>query len=162
MSCCICMLNNSNTNLGCNHSFCYDCISNWRQRNNTCPICRQIIRYRESDYLMSLGDKIKYTGITEYSQKGTSKELTLNETNILKNIFGNFIRFSKENLIIGDKILFQKYRDNCWFYGKIINLDNLEIDDSVFICRNSGKIFKTSPFNHKLIKDANDKIFKIL
>ena len=38
--CCICTVSNVNTNLTCNHSFCYNCINNWSSIHNTCPICR--------------------------------------------------------------------------------------------------------------------------
>ena len=28
----------------CNHIFCYSCLSVWLNKNNTCPICRTILR----------------------------------------------------------------------------------------------------------------------
>lgn len=41
-SCGICLeedINIDKTN--CQHNFCYNCINKWKQRSNTCPICRQ-------------------------------------------------------------------------------------------------------------------------
>ncbi|KAJ6220674.1 hypothetical protein RDWZM_006486 [Blomia tropicalis] len=28
----------------CGHQFCYDCISQWMQQRNRCPLCRQVVR----------------------------------------------------------------------------------------------------------------------
>lgn len=44
VSCCICMsepsLKNISTINGCKHHFCFDCISKWADRENTCPLCK--------------------------------------------------------------------------------------------------------------------------
>ena len=42
-TCSICLNNVSNCITSCNHMFCYDCINLWYLKNNTCPICRNVI-----------------------------------------------------------------------------------------------------------------------
>lgn len=41
--CSICMGNQQDTLLSCNHGFCKDCINTWTSTKATCPICRSII-----------------------------------------------------------------------------------------------------------------------
>lgn len=37
------------TTLSCNHTFCRSCINNWKNKNNTCPLCRKYITDYKSD-----------------------------------------------------------------------------------------------------------------
>ena len=49
--CSICLkkYNNDKVYLNCNHSFHRECINNWKERNDTCPICRKrIIKINEA------------------------------------------------------------------------------------------------------------------
>ena len=39
--CCICIERQVECVLSCFHAYCYDCIENWRQRDSTCPLCRE-------------------------------------------------------------------------------------------------------------------------
>jgi hypothetical protein len=43
--CCICMDKNTNNwvDIPCGHSFHYECIIEWNQTSNTCPICRSVL-----------------------------------------------------------------------------------------------------------------------
>lgn len=41
--CSICLTNKMDSITSCNHFFCYDCIHKWYSKNNTCPLCRQIL-----------------------------------------------------------------------------------------------------------------------
>jgi hypothetical protein len=45
IECCICMDKNSQEwiRTQCNHSFHRECLNNWTNTNNTCPICRKIL-----------------------------------------------------------------------------------------------------------------------
>ena len=36
------------THLECSHSFCKDCLNEWQEENNTCPICRSEIKIKNS------------------------------------------------------------------------------------------------------------------
>ena len=42
--CCICLTLPQPSDLalvnGCNHTFCFDCIDTWAERENTCPLCK--------------------------------------------------------------------------------------------------------------------------
>jgi hypothetical protein len=51
-SCSICLLNLDN-NIGilnCGHSFHLKCIEDWREKNDSCPICRNQIIYANYDH----------------------------------------------------------------------------------------------------------------
>ena len=46
LQCSICLKNLDKSNqleLECSHIFHISCISDWKKRNNTCPICRKMI-----------------------------------------------------------------------------------------------------------------------
>jgi len=39
--CCICLDKEIDTILGCFHGYCQECIDEWRERDETCPLCRE-------------------------------------------------------------------------------------------------------------------------
>ena len=51
--CCICFeeprANNIATLNGCNHEFCLDCVTEWAETNNVCPLCRAPFQSIESN-----------------------------------------------------------------------------------------------------------------
>lgn len=51
--CSICLLNSIEMALPCGHSFCDKCISDWRKKQKTCPLCRTEVK--SSAYVM-VGD----------------------------------------------------------------------------------------------------------
>eukprot|EP00658_Telonema_sp_P-2_P004586 TRINITY_DN11703_c0_g1_i10.p1 TRINITY_DN11703_c0_g1~~TRINITY_DN11703_c0_g1_i10.p1 ORF type:complete len:209 (+),score=53.11 TRINITY_DN11703_c0_g1_i10:156-782(+) len=55
--CCLCMNNLSNVSLACSHSFCQDCLDNWLQREETCPMCREQSTESES-YVMITDEEL--------------------------------------------------------------------------------------------------------
>eukprot|EP00003_Mantamonas_plastica_P004983 TRINITY_DN13999_c0_g1_i1.p2 TRINITY_DN13999_c0_g1~~TRINITY_DN13999_c0_g1_i1.p2 ORF type:complete len:173 (+),score=58.43 TRINITY_DN13999_c0_g1_i1:538-1056(+) len=40
--CIVCMENNPEVVLSCAHSYCKSCIDEWKERSNTCPMCRAV------------------------------------------------------------------------------------------------------------------------
>jgi hypothetical protein len=46
MNCPICLDNiKDKITIICNHNFCYQCLNEWFENHNTCPICRQELNY---------------------------------------------------------------------------------------------------------------------
>lgn len=41
--CLICLENNCNIKILCNHKYCAECLSGWIKKNNKCPMCRKLI-----------------------------------------------------------------------------------------------------------------------
>lgn len=42
--CAVCMQNNVNIMVKCNHEFCKSCIDKWLENNSTCPLCRDSLK----------------------------------------------------------------------------------------------------------------------
>lgn len=42
--CAVCMQNNVNIMVKCNHEFCKSCIDKWLENNSTCPLCRDFLK----------------------------------------------------------------------------------------------------------------------
>jgi len=48
-SICLCDINLIYTTTGCNHIFHTECINNWIKDNETCPVCRTILKPVDSE-----------------------------------------------------------------------------------------------------------------
>ena len=119
---------------------------------------RLSINLIDSDFLLSLSkNDVKYLKLNIVSLKDTSPLPLPDELKLQKKIFGNFKKTCIRNLKISNYILIQKYRDNCWFYGKVVIID----DTLIKINRRSGSIFKTSPTLQHLDISENDTIYMI-
>ncbi|CAB3989950.1 RING finger 141, partial [Paramuricea clavata] len=73
--CCICMERHSDVSLACAHSYCKECIHQWFDEHNTCPICRKKVQGQDefwvladkptesemADYVMGFTDEDKYS-----------------------------------------------------------------------------------------------------
>jgi hypothetical protein len=62
LQCSICLKNLDNSNqleLECSHFFHISCISDWKKRNNTCPICRKMIAVKKNPIKMKLNNIIQ-------------------------------------------------------------------------------------------------------
>ena len=160
--CPICMSNCSLSNLDCGHSFCNSCLSRW---TITCPICRrhQSFSIRLNNFILDESN-VKYIDININSPKGESLPIDDIEINKLKGIFGNFNVIEKENVVRFDKLLIQEYRGNCWYIGvvKKIEENEFEIDNTIFLKRNSGSIYYTQPSFRKIKIHENDSFFKLI
>ena len=42
-TCSICLENNCNIKILCNHYYCSKCLTSWIKKNNQCPMCRKLI-----------------------------------------------------------------------------------------------------------------------
>lgn len=54
--CVICMENKAQIALNCNHAFCEKCLQQWKQRSDTCPVCRQLNSTDENDVWVLTGE----------------------------------------------------------------------------------------------------------
>ena len=161
--------------LNCLHSFCMDCIITWSRVQNTCPLCRNT--FNLPNYLISgslegminrLGlfdSNVKNINIIYPSEKGTSKPITNNELNLLKSYLGQIsvitYNYLISHLLSGNIILIQNFVSNCWWIGKFISVDNNKIvmDNSIYIQRNSGKIYNASPSRRSIPIGDNDTFY---
>ena len=60
MSCSICLLDFKEETekiikqkTVCSHEFCKDCLDKWLEINNTCPICRQVLKNENENKIVS-------------------------------------------------------------------------------------------------------------
>tara|TARA_B100000161_G_scaffold265317_1_gene240981 strand:- start:315 stop:707 length:393 start_codon:yes stop_codon:yes gene_type:complete len=95
------------------------------------------------------------------SPKGTSLPIQDNELQILTNIFGNLIEINYCNINLCDKVVFQNYKNNCWWIGKVLNREpnRIKIDKSIYLERGSGNIYKSSPEIRSIEIDSEDTFF---
>ena len=154
MSCPICYEEVSDNNitlvhLPCQHSTCSDCLNLWRIQSNDCPICRYNLNHGEILF-DNITNQPRRLNMTFPSPKGTSINVTNYELNTLRRIFGNFNEICYDNvpnLSIGSKILIQSYISNCWWYGRILRIENniIRLGDCIYNQRSNGDIYKSTP-----------------
>jgi hypothetical protein len=53
---CLCQIGKKRYKTVCNHKFHYKCILKWVINNETCPLCRRIIRDLNQDYSIEIED----------------------------------------------------------------------------------------------------------
>ena len=109
------------------------------------------------------GDSPVNLNISIESPKGTSVKIQENEISSLRNIFGNFNKLRFCQLDKFDKILLQSYSNNSWWIGLIddISGNKIKLKNTIFLKRNSGSIFYTSPSVRVIDTCENDSFFKI-
>eukprot|EP01094_Clydonella_sp_ATCC50884_P019862 TRINITY_DN3981_c0_g1_i1.p1 TRINITY_DN3981_c0_g1~~TRINITY_DN3981_c0_g1_i1.p1 ORF type:complete len:222 (-),score=55.95 TRINITY_DN3981_c0_g1_i1:257-922(-) len=59
--CVVCMDNDADTVLSCTHSFCQQCWNAWREKSNTCPMCRASTDGSEDWVLMDTSVDVRET-----------------------------------------------------------------------------------------------------
>lgn len=90
---------------GCNHDFCKDCLFDWTQKSNKCPICKAI-----------------YNNVFIYD-KGIKKQLTINQ---VRDELENLEENSKQN---EEEESEDNSEDICYVCGKSTEPENLLICD---------------------------------
>ena len=153
MSCPICYedVNDNITlvQLPCEHSICSECLNRWIRESNDCPICRYDLSQGEILF-NNITEQPRQLNMTFPSPKGTSIDTTDYELCNLRRIFGNFNYINFENipnLEIGNRILIQNYLSNCWWYGRILRIENnkIRLRDCIYNQRSNGYIYKSTP-----------------
>ena len=122
------------------------------------------INYAESIYLQSLSNgMVKYLNYVIKSPKGKSVSIKSHEKKKLTNIFGKHYIINSKDIVNNMKILYQDYKNNCWFYGYVsdISENHININNCVFINRGSGSIFRTTPINRSIIINKEDQLFNV-
>lgn len=154
--CPICFESSNMVSLRCNHSFCQICLDRWL---SSCPLCREnILRNPISQSDFSNID------INIESPKGTSLPISNYEKNIIREIFGSFRNKTLEQLSLTNNILVQNYIGNCWWVGKISKIEGnfLDLENTVFIKRNSGAMFNASPSTRTIEIMDRDSLYVLL
>ena len=175
-TCCICLENivEGVTN-SCKHSYCRGCISEWKNINETCPICRNdldanlLIKviYKSHSLIKRLGME----SIHEYSMnnnighksmeivKGDTPDLTDDEKKFIFNISG----FNVENKInkLTDNDIFCILNNNIITLGKTKFKVNQEyfLEDGIAIVRQSGTTFPIYPKNRTYKLSSANNIY---
>ena len=90
---------------GCNHDFCKDCLFDWTQKSNTCPICKTV-----------------YNNVFIYD-KGIKKQLTINQ---VRDELENLEENSKQN---EEEESEESSDDICYVCGKSTEPESLLICD---------------------------------
>lgn len=158
------------TNCGNSHSICHTCLNRWTQISSTCPMCRNNIEMPNSRLI--LGDLILLDSnpvninICIPSPKGTSLPIRPDEIDILRNIFGEFNEIYHRNIPnieIGRKVMFQNYKDNCWWFGFLEGITDYDITfrESIYLTRHNGSIYNASPSIRTIEYSNCDKVFLI-
>jgi len=155
MSCSICLKNNTKntTRLNCNHEFCLLCIYNWKEKENTCPICRAIILNLDNSPIW----------IIENMEKSFTKEetpeLSREEIEIIQTEF-NITVISKIDTLNSCNVWILFVRNNIVILGCI--KDDIEyIEDCIAIQRENGKAYPCFPRKRRLEYNSKDRIYNI-
>lgn len=165
MECPICYENKTNIVMfPCSHYMCTDCLNSLI--DSKCPCCRGSI---ENLYPINASNFIdqypKNLPIRINSEKGKSEPISIEEEQVLKLIFGDFVKMEEENYsnLMNRIILIQSYKNNSWFIGCSSSSTNTEITlrDCKYISRSNGKVYSTTPTVRNIKIDSNDRIFYI-
>ena len=70
--CCICMERHSDVSLACTHSYCKECIHQWFDDHNTCPICRRKVEGQNDVWV--LANKPTESEMADYVMGFTDKD----------------------------------------------------------------------------------------
>jgi hypothetical protein len=122
------------------------------------------INYAESMYLQLLRhDVVKYLNFSVKSPKGESLPVKYHEKENLTYIFGKHYIINLKDVVVNMKILYQDYKNNCWFYGYVsdISENHININNCIFINRGSGSIFRITPINRSIIINKEDQLFNV-
>lgn len=115
--------------------------------------------------LQLFNSDVKDINIRYPSPKGTSIEIKIDELNLLKEYLGEIKKIEPDELsnCYNDTILNQCYNSNCWWIGKLVNVENdkLTIVNAIYIGRNNGKIYNASP-NVRNINYGNKDTFYLV
>ena len=93
--CCICLEKTIEVVLTCFHAYCRECIEDWRSRDPSCPMCRELENGRGSFDLLNWPDK----EMREQIRNDLMRELT----NIISALLGEVVHVTtdEESLVKG-------------------------------------------------------------
>lgn len=114
------------TKLACNHSFCTNCIYNWSNKGDSCPLCRKVMFYvnhsremkiRKASHLISKADDLLSieSGFDEKFMTEVLEYLLENEwlksfDTQYKNILENYVHFALTK-VEGNKMKTRKFNN---------------------------------------------------
>lgn len=53
LECIVCFANKPTVVLPCAHAFCEECISQWKGRSDTCPVCRSSLKDEDENWVLA-------------------------------------------------------------------------------------------------------------
>ena len=170
--CCICLEPNTTEELACGHSFHSRCINQWYQNNDTCPNCRENIRFYDiRNFLLSLSDE-EFSSYTCLNKHFSTISVTKGHNPPLRDVEINFIKkFSGKQIInpitidsVNRNIIAyipQKSGNNIYIGKAIIENDKIIFNNSYVISRTSGHTYKTFPLLRSYQINEHDLFYKV-
>ena len=115
--------------------------------------------------LQLFNSDVKDINIKYPSPKGTSAEIKNEELNLLKEYLGEIKKIEPDELsnYYSKTILNQCYNSNCWWIGKLGNVENnkLIFTNTIYIERANGKIYNSSPNIRHINYGNKDKFYLV-
>ena len=113
--------------------------------------------------LQLFNSDVKDINIRYPSPKGTSKEIMFDELNLLREYLGEIKKIGLDELsnCFNKTIMNQCYESNCWWIGELVNVENnrITIEKTIYIERNTGKIYNAKPSLRELTCGDKDSFF---
>ena len=156
----------------CSHYMCTDCLNSLLNStlNFNCHICREpIINSYDINGNSFIDHCPKKLPFRIRSEKGKSDPISIEEEQLLKLIFGQFVKIDEEEYsnLENRIVLIQSYKDNCWYIGNFSSFIQSEscrkfrLNNCKYISRCDGKVYNTTPASRYLKIYDEDSIFYV-